>query len=105
MIKKNSLRHLRTRWIFLLLTGFLLSGAICCSHNKPPTVVLIGEARAVGTIIDGTVTFEPGENQAGSYIIVTKAFFLQATWATKEVVVLRKEIERLRKIIEAGDPR
>jgi len=51
------------------------------------------------------VAFEPGEDQGGSYIIVTKAFFLQATWATKEVVILRKEIERLRKIIEAGEPR
>ena len=83
----------------------MLSGAICCNHNKPPTVVLIGEARAVGTVIAGAVAFEPAEDQGGSYIIVTKAFFLQATWATKEVVVLRKEVERLRKIIEVGEPR
>lgn len=105
MIKTSSSTHLWTRWTSRLLIAFLLSGAICCSHSKPPTVVLIGEARAVGTIAAGVVAFEPGENQAGSYIIVTKALFLQAAWATKEVVVLRKEIDRLKKIIEAGDPR
>jgi len=51
------------------------------------------------------VAFQPGEDNGGSYIIVTKAFFLRTAWATKEVVILRKEIERLRKIIDGGDPR
>jgi len=76
-----------------------------CTHNRPPEILPIGETRAVGKITAGLVEFEPGEDQAANYIIVTKAFFLRSTWAMKEVVLLRAEIERLQKLLERKEPK
>lgn len=105
MTKRNLKPPWRTRWIYLLLIGFWISGTTSCSLNQKPQIVALGEIRAVGKIIKGAVSFEPGEDPNGSYLIITKGTLLRATWAVKETVILRAENEILKQKLEARNPK
>jgi hypothetical protein len=58
--------------------------------------VAIGDVRVVGKIVNGVASFEPGENQAGDYFIITKAFWFTTYKLAWKIRLLEIEIERLK---------
>jgi hypothetical protein len=81
------------------LIVFSLSFSVVCKPKILPPVV-IGDARIVGKIVAGEVIFQPSEDAKGNYFIINRAFTVRFYRALWDLELARKEIERLRKIIE-----
>jgi hypothetical protein len=58
--------------------------------------VAIGEARIVGRVVAGANVWQPGEDQARDYLIVTKAYPVEIFRLVMKVQELNLEIERLK---------
>ena len=80
----------------LLLICCSLSFWTSCKPKIQTVPVAIGEARIVGTFTAGIITLTPGENPAGSYFVVTKAFWYEAYKLAWKVKALELEIEKLK---------
>jgi len=63
--------------------------ATACKPRVVTTPVLIGDTRIVGKVTAGVVTWQPGENPAGAYYIVTPALI-------RTVFLLAMENQELR---------
>lgn len=57
--------------------------------------MLIGGARIAGKIIAGAVVWEPGEDQAGNYYVVTPAFVKVCLGLAIENTELKATIKKL----------
>lgn len=82
-----------------IIAAFLVE---CRTYQPPPRVQPeTSEIRIVGKIKDGAPpSFEPGEDAAKSYFIVTPAYVLYLDFLQYENQEQRLTIEKLRKIIE-----
>ena len=86
-----------TRCLIALIILSLIWAAAC----KPRVVtnsVLIGDTRIVGKVAGGYVQWQAGENQAGTYYVVTPALLKKLFALALENSELRAEIKKL----EAG---
>lgn len=96
------MRKKRKFWQWLRLATFLLSIFFCLSFwtNCKPRIrtvpIAIGEVRIIGRIVNNVVSFEPGENPAGSYFIITRAFWYETYKLAWKVKALKLEIEKLK---------
>jgi len=79
----------------LLLNCCSLSFWTSCKPKIQTVPVAIGETRIIGRIVNGVVSFELGENPAGEYFIVTKAFWATTYKLAWRVRLLELEIKRL----------
>lgn len=99
MKKKQNFSRRSNRWILLLSIALLLSYSATCKPQIVP--VAIGEARIVGKILNGAApVWEPKEDPAKSYFIVTTAYVMEhysLMWTVKEQTA---EIEKLRRLLE-----
>ena len=80
----------------LLLICCSLSFWTSCKPRIETVPVAIGDARIVGKIVNGVASFEPGENQAGDYLIVTKALWYETyklAWKVRELELEIKKLE------------
>jgi hypothetical protein len=91
-IGKNSWRHLKII-TFLPLICFSLNFWAC--KPKSPVLIALGEARIIGAINAGVVTFQAGENAQGNYYIVGKAMITTIYKLAYQVKVQGLEIKRL----------
>jgi hypothetical protein len=91
------------RWIFLPLT-LLIAVFLeinCHTYQPPITEPEAAAARIAGKIIQGAPpAFEPGEDPAKSYFIVTPAYVIYFDFLQYENRELKLTVEKLRKIIE-----
>jgi len=60
--------------ILTLLISLSLAFSASCRVRIQKEAVLIKDARIVGTVKAGTIVWKAGEDQAGEYYIVTKAY-------------------------------
>jgi hypothetical protein len=90
-------------------TGHFLAAAFmalllqtACTHYQPPiTEPEAAAARIAGKIVQGALpAFEPGEDPAKNYFIVTPAYVIYFDFLQYENRELKLTVEKLRKIIE-----
>jgi hypothetical protein len=79
----------------LLLIVCSLNFWTSCKPEIQQVPVAIGETKIVGKIVNGAVTFEPGENPAGDYFIITKALWWTTYKLAQKVRLLELEIKKL----------
>ena len=75
---------------------FSLSFWASCRAQVQQVPVAIGEARIVGRMVAGAVIWEPNEDQARDYLIVTKAYPVELFRLIYRIRALELEIERLK---------
>lgn len=73
-----------------------LSFSVACRTKVQQVPVAIGEARIVGRIVAGAIVWQPGEDQARDYLIVTKAYPVEIFRLVMRIRELNLEIERLK---------
>jgi len=91
------------KWIFRLLTLFIavILAINCHTYQPPATAPEAAAARITGKIVQGAPpAFEPGEDPAKSYFIVTPAYVIYFDFLQYENQELKLTVEKLRKIIE-----
>lgn len=67
-----------------------------CKPRIQQIPVPIGEARIVGRVVAGAVVWEPNEDQARDYLVVTKAYPVELFRVAHRIRELELEIERLK---------
>lgn len=67
-----------------------------CRAQVQQVPVAIGEARIVGRMVAGAVIWEPNEDQARDYLVVTKAYPVELFRLIYRIRALELEIERLK---------
>jgi len=74
----------------------LLSCTTACKPKVVTVPVAIGGERIVGRVVDGILTWEPGETTTGQFLVVTKAFWVNAVLLEEKVRLLALELEKCR---------
>ena len=81
-----------------MLSCLILCSVLFSTCSKPKPVlqpVLVGDTRIVAKVVAGAVAWQPGENQAGTYYLVTPALIERLFTLALENSELKAEIKKL----------